>query len=88
MAASPRTEAKNRIASNFWDPETQWLSLATDLWVTGQLQANLGYDVEAKPLLERALEIWKTKGEQLPNRQAKAVRQLEALIAATALRTG
>jgi hypothetical protein len=33
--------------------------------------------VEAKKLLERALEIWKTHGHQLPHVQTEAISALE-----------
>jgi hypothetical protein len=73
----PGRRQRTRIESNHWDPVIHWQFLATDLWALGRLHARIGEGVEAKALLERALDIWKTHGHQLPHVQARALIELE-----------
>ena len=76
---------QDRIETDFWDPVTQWQFLATDLWSLGRLHAALGERAEAQAFLERALDIWRTYGHNLPHVQADALDSLNAEIARLAL---
>ena len=77
----PGQEERMRIESNHWDAETEWEMLATDLWSLGRLHARIGDLGEAKALLARALELWKTHGHEVAHVQEQAIPALEAEIA-------
>lgn len=69
-------QERNRIDSNYWDPEVQWQHLATDLWVLGRIHARVEDVEEARTLMQRALGIWSTYGARLPDVQVQAIAEL------------
>ena len=73
----PGEAPRARIESNYRDPARDWQFLATDLWTLGRLHDRIGEVVEAETLLQRALEIWKTRGHLLPHVQTEAIPALE-----------
>jgi hypothetical protein len=81
----PGRSQRARIEFNYWNPESDWQHLATDLWFLGRLHAEIGETGEAKALLERALHVWKTHGHKLAHVQAEAIPHLDAEIARLSL---
>ena len=73
--------AQVRIESNRWDSNSDWESLAIDHSEVGRFRAAFGQIEEATSHLVQALEIWKTRGQERPHIQARAIPRLEAAIA-------
>jgi hypothetical protein len=65
--------ARTRIESNVWDPIADWQLLATDLWILGRFHAELGERNKAQSCFEQALDLWRTRGHNLPDRQTAAI---------------
>jgi len=77
---------EERLMTKRWDPESQWVNLATDYSTLAEVRKTFGDANEARQLFEQALEIWKARGEEVPHRQALAIPLLERqILAATAL---
>jgi hypothetical protein len=76
----PGQPARNRIDSNYWNPDKAWQQLATDLWMLGRRHAGIGDEGEARILLSRALDVWQTHGHKLVWLQEQAIPILQAEI--------